>query len=665
VIEAMTPQVDCGAFPAKRCVGERVVVAADVFADGHDRVAAVLKHRAESQAEWCETPMRRLVDDRWQAAFTIQSMERHLFTVAGWVDPFATWHADLIKRLDVGQDVSVELIVGAQLVDAAGRRARAEGDAAAADLLEHAATILRGGGPEAVAAAGGPALADAMWRYPDRKTITGLGRDLVVEVDRESAGFAAWYELFPRSTATPGSDGAPRHGTFEDVVRRLPAVADMGFDVVYLPPIHPIGTSHRKGRNNAEQAEPGAPGSPWAIGSGDGGHDAIHPDLGTLEEFDALVRRAGELNLEIALDLALQASPDHPWVREHPEWFAHRPDGSIRYAENPPKKYQDIYPLDFSTRAWASLWEEILRVTRFWIDHGIRTFRVDNPHTKPFAFWEWLIAEVRRDHPETIFLAEAFTRPKVMRRLAKVGFAQSYTYFAWRTSKWDLTQYLTELTQTEMVEYFRPSLWPNTPDILTAYLVQGGRPAFVARLVLAATLGSLYGIYGPAFELMERTPREPGSEEYLHSEKYEIKTWDTDRSDSLAPLITRLNAVRRANPALHGIRSLRFSGTDNDHIICYHKRTDDWSNVILVLVNLDPTSRQSCFTDLWLDELGLAEDEQFVVRDLLTDTTYPWRGRRNFVALDRGLPAHVMEVQRLSGARPGPDADGADAGPVR
>jgi starch synthase (maltosyl-transferring) len=674
VIEHVTPEIDSGRFPAKRCVGETVVVEADVFADGHDHVAAVLRHRTASQASWCETPMRPVVNDRWRGEFSVESMERHVFTVAGWVDRFATWHADLLKRVDAGQDVAVELLVGAELVEAGARRAKAAGSAEAATLLRHAATNLRGGGPEALATAGGPTLAEAMWRYPDRRTITSLGCELVVEVDRERAGFAAWYELFPRSTAvtTPSSAPGPpgdagvdiRHGTFDDVARRLPAIAEMGFDVVYLPPIHPIGTAYRKGRNNAETPEPDAPGSPWAIGSAEGGHDAIHPELGTLEDFDALVRRADELDLEIALDLALQASPDHPWVREHSEWFAHRPDGSIRYAENPPKRYQDIYPLDFSTPAWPSLWEEILRVTRFWVGHGIRTFRVDNPHTKPFAFWEWLIAEVRRDHPETVFLAEAFTRPKVMRRLAKVGFTQSYTYFAWRAAKWELTEYLTELTQTEMVEYYRPSLWPNTPDILTAYLAEGGRPAFVARLVLAATLGALYGIYGPAFELMERTPREPGSEEYLHSEKYEIRSWDTGRADSLAPLLTQLNAVRHANPALHGIRSLRFSGTDNEQIICYHKRTDDWSNVILVLVNLDPGSRQSCFTDLWLEELGLVEGEQFVVRDLLTGATFPWRGRRNFVALDRDLPAHVLEVQRLSGARDGAGTSGPGAGPT-
>ncbi len=688
IVEAVTPQVDGGRFPAKRCLGEDVVVEADVFADGHDVVSATVLHRRESEAAWCETRMAPLVNDRFRAAFPLASLETHRFTVVGWVDAFATWLADLRKRVDAGQDVAIELRVGADLLGAAAKRARRANAMEDAALLASAAAVLRAGGPEAVAAAAGPALVEASVRHPDRRFATTFERELVVTVDRERAGFAAWYEVFPRSiwagggarrrrdvraaakasrVADSGSDsgsdsnldpdpdpvwGPGAHGTLASLTDRLPAIAEMGFDVVYLPPIHPIGRTNRKGRNNQETAEPGDPGSPWAIGAAEGGHDAIHPDLGTLREFHTLVRRAHELGMEIALDLALQASPDHPWVREHPEWFAHRPDGSIRYAENPPKIYQDIYPLDFGTPAWESLWREVHRVVRFWIEQGVRTFRVDNPHTKPFALWEWLIAEVRRDHPDVVFLAEAFTRPKVMRRLAKIGFTQSYTYFAWRTEGWELIEYLTELTQSEMVEYYRPSLWPNTPDILTAYLVDAGRPAFVARLVLAATLGSLYGIYGPAFELMEREPREPGSEEYLDSEKYQIRIWDRSDASSLVPLVTRINEIRRGNPALHGIRSLRFSGTTNDRIICYHKRTEDRSNVILVFVNLDPVNRHSCITDLWMQELGLEEDEPFVVHDLLTGERYPWIGRRNFVELDpTKMPAHVFRVERAPSAR--------------
>ncbi len=657
MIEAVTPQVDGGRFAAKRCVGEEVVVEADVFADGHDELAAVIQHRPDGSSTWCETPMTLVRNDRWRASFTIASLETYRFTVVGWIDRFASWRTDLAKRVEAGQDVSVELLVGASLVSAAARRADGDGDDRA--LLRHAATMLRAGGADAIAVAEDPGLAETVARHPDRRHATTFVPELAVEVDRPRAGFAAWYELFPRSTAPAVPGEAPRHGTFADLEARLPAIAEMGFDVVYLPPIHPIGRSYRKGPNNVEGAGPDHPGSPWAIGSRRGGHDAIHPDLGSLRDLRRMRMHAERLGLEVALDLALQASPDHPWVREHPEWFTHRPDGSIRHAENPPKKYQDIYPLDFATDAWESLWDEVLRIVRFWIGHGIRTFRVDNPHTKPFAFWEWLIAEVRRDHPDVIFLAEAFTRPKVMKRLAKLGFTQSYTYFTWRTTKHELTTYLTELTATEMAEYFRPNLWPNTPDILTAYLVDGGRPAFVARLILAATMSPLYGIYGPAFELMERTPREPGSEEYLHSEKYEIRSWPVGRRGSLRSLVGTVNRIRRENPALHELRNLRFSGTDNDQIVCYHKATADRSNAIVVLVNLDPVHRQSCFTDLWLAELGLAPDEPFVAHDLLSGARFPWVGARNYVELDPAtLPAHVLRIERTVDAADGHTASG-------
>jgi starch synthase (maltosyl-transferring) len=481
-----------------------------------------------------------------------------------------------------------------------------------------------------------------MDRYPDRSQASEHGRDLRVWVDRERARFSTWYELFPRSWS-PDPD---RHGTLADVEAQLDYVAGMGFDVLYLPPVHPIGRTKRKGRNNAVVAEPGDVGSPWAIGAEEGGHDAVHPDLGTHEDLRSLCEACRERGIDLALDLALQCSPDHPWVREHPDWFRQRPDGTTQYAENPPKRYEDIYPIDFETDDWKALWREIRRVVQVWIDLGVRVFRVDNPHTKPFAFWEWLIADVRVDHPEVLFLSEAFTRPKVMQRLAKLGFTQSYTYFAWRTARWDLTEYFTELTRTIVGEYMRPNVWPNTPDILTEQLQTGGRPMFFSRVVLAATLAASYGIYGPAFELGEWRPREPGSEEYLDSEKYQLRRWDRDSEWSLAPVIARLNAIRRDHPALQTNVGLVFHPTDNDRFLCYSKRDPEADDTILCIVNLDPYTTQSGWTALDLAALGLT-DEPFQVHDLLGEGRYVWQGAHNFVQLDpSSLPAHVFAVRR-------------------
>jgi starch synthase (maltosyl-transferring) len=466
-------------------------------------------------------------------------------------------------------------------------------------------------------------------------------RTFQVWVDRERARFGAWYEIFPRST----SPAPARSGTLRDLCRRLPAIADLGFDVVYLPPIHPIGHSYRKGPNNALDAAPGDPGSPWAIGSEDGGHTAIDPALGSIEDFDAMTAEAGRLGLEIALDLAFQCSPDHPWVREHPEWFRRRADGSIRYAENPPKKYQDIYPLDFAGEAWRSLWDAALDVVRFWMAHGVRIFRVDNPHTKALPFWEWLIGEIHASDPDVVFLSEAFTRPPVMRYLAKAGFSQSYTYFTWRNTKAELTEYFTELTQTGVREYLRPNLFTNTPDILHAYLQKGGRPAFEARLLLAATLGASYGIYS-GFELCEARAV-PGTEEYLDSEKYQVRHWDWDRPGHIKELIARVNAIRRARPALHADRPLRFCATDNPEIIAYTKYTDDGSDVVLVVVNLDPAHMQHGFVQAPIDLLGLAPGPEalFNARDLMDDTNYVWRGEWNYVRLDPGVrQGHILEL---------------------
>jgi starch synthase (maltosyl-transferring) len=485
-----------------------------------------------------------------------------------------------------------------------------------------------------------------MARWPDRRRAVRYRRELAVEAAPARAGFSAWYEMFPRSAAPePG-----RHGTFADVEARLPYVAGMGFDILYLPPVHPIGRTNRKGKNNALLASPDDPGSPWAIGSEEGGHKAVHPQLGTLAGFRRLVEKAKEFGIEIALDIALQCSPDHPYVKEHPEWFRWRPDGTIQYAENPPKKYEDIYPLDFETRDWRALWEEVLSIFLFWMEQGVRIFRVDNPHTKPFRFWEWLIAQLKRVRPDVILLSEAFTRPKIMYHLAKLGFTQSYTYFAWRNSKWELTEYFRELTQPPVVDFFRPNVWPNTPDILTEYLQRGGRPAFAVRLVLAATLCANYGIYGPAFELCESVAREPGSEEYLNSEKYEIKYWDLTRPDSLAGLITRVNAIRRENPALHSDRSLRFHYVDNEQIICYSKRSRDGANTIVTVVNLDPHHVQAGFVDIPVDEWGVAET--YTVRDLLDGAEYRWQGRRNYVELDpQRRPAHILRLEPAEGAQ--------------
>jgi starch synthase (maltosyl-transferring) len=643
VIEGVSPEIDGGRFPIKRAVGEPVVVEADIFADGHEELAGVLRYRHEDAPQWTEAALAPLGNDRWRGAFAVAELGRYRYTLEGWIDRFATWRRDLGRRVEAGQDVAVDLAIGAGLVRAAGWRA-APSDAAR--LAAHA-DVLAAGGDEALRLALSRELADLMRRYPDRADAAAYDRELVVVVDRERARAGAWYEMFPRSCAPePG-----RHGTFADCEARLPYVASMGFDVLYLPPIHPIGRTHRKGRNNAEAAGPGDPGSPWAIGGPEGGHTAVHPELGTLADFRRLLGRARGYGIEVALDLAFQCSPDHPYVAEHPEWFRRRPDGTIQHAENPPKKYQDTYPLDFETPAWRALWEELRGVVQFWVDQGVRIFRVDNPHTKPFQFWEWLIGEITREHPDVLFLAEAFTRPKVMYRLAKLGFNQSYTYFAWRNTKQELTDYFTELVQTPVREFFRPHLWPNTPDILTAYLQEGGRPAFAVRLVLAATLGASYGIYGPAFELCERRSAAPGapppaSEEYLNSEKYEIRHWDLDRPDSLRDLIARVNRIRRENPALRHDWSLRFHGIDDGELLCYSKQTPDRANVVLVVVNLDPHRPRSGWTDLSLDVLGVAPGRPYVVHDLLDGARYSWRDARNYVQLDpRTAPAHIFRVE--------------------
>ncbi|HEX9446225.1 MAG TPA: alpha-1,4-glucan--maltose-1-phosphate maltosyltransferase [Candidatus Binatia bacterium] len=636
VIENVKPEIDGGRFAVKRTVGEKVAVEADIFADGHDLLSAVLKYRSRKNPDWTEAPMAPLGNDRWRAEFTAGEMGRYLYTIEAWVDRFKTWLSGLGKKIAAGQDVSPDLLLGAELVEKAGKRASAEDR----KRLKYHADSLRADAEKKISRNVEEDLVRLMEKYSDRRFATRYEKELAVTVDREKAGFSTWYELFPRSFVNrPGA-----HGAFKDLEQSLPYVASMGFDVLYLPPIHPIGRAHRKGKNNALAAAPGDPGSPWAIGSDEGGHKSVHPQLGTLEDFKRLVGKAKDNGLEVALDIAFQCAPDHPYVKQHPEWFRKRPDGTVQFAENPPKKYEDIVPLDFESQAWRELWDELKSIVVFWADQGVRIFRLDNPHTKPFRFWDWLVAEIKELYPDAIFLSEAFTRPKIMYRLAKGGLTQSYTYFTWRRTKAELIEYFEELAGTEVAEFFRPNLWTNTPDILMDYLQTGGRPAFLARYVMAATLGANCGVYGPAFELMENRPREAASEEYLNAEKYEIKRWDLEKPDSLKDFIAAVNRIRKENRALQSDRSLRFHAVDNDHILCYSKRTDDGKNAILIVVNLDFRYKQSGWVNLSTDALGL-DDRPYEVHDLLTDAKYSWRGARNYVELDpRKLPAHIFRV---------------------
>jgi starch synthase (maltosyl-transferring) len=644
VIENCSPAVDGGRFAAKRVVGDRVDVEADCFADGHDAVAARVLWRREEETAWREAPMRFLGNDRWRGSFVVDALGRYRYTVTAWVDHFLSWHHDLTRRVDP-EDIRIAALVGAELVEGAAKRA--EKHARGADgkrLADWAARLRAGGEAPALKSLGlDEELLELANRYPDRSLALTYPTEFPLVVDPERARFSAWYELFPRSASpTPGA-----HGTFRDVEARLPYVSELGFDVLYFPPIHPIGRERRKGKNNSLSPTPEDVGSPWAIGAAEGGHKALHPQLGTLADFRRLVARARELGIEVALDIAFQCAPDHPYIREHPAWFRWRPDGTVQYAENPPKKYQDIFPFNFESHEWQALWDELASVFEFWIEEGVRIFRVDNPHTKPFAFWEWAIARLKGKHPEAIFLAEAFTRPKVMHRLAKLGYTQSYTYFAWRNTKQELTEYFTELTQGPGREYFRPNIWPNTPDILTEYLQFGGRPAFMARLVLAATLAASYGIYGPAFELLEARPRDPGGEEYLDSEKYQIRAWDLERGDSLREFIARVNKIRRDNPALQSDWSLRFLPVDNESIICCAKSTPDLENVIITVVNVDPYHTQAGWVELDLAALGVDERSPYQMHELLTGARYLWHGARNYVSLDvTRAPAQIFRLRR-------------------
>lgn len=640
VIERISPAVDCGRFPIKRVRGERVVVEADVFTDGHDLLHCVVQYRPEGAQEWHEEPMHPLGNDRWRGAFSVNTLGRYSYRICAWVDHFKSWQHELARRVGA-DDIVLALQSGATLIAAAAKRAPV-GDA---ERLATWAEVLTSDKPisERRDAAARNDLSQLMLRHVDRSLATYSDPELSIIVDPELARFSAWYEFFPRSCASNES----RHGTFKDCENFLEYVAKMGFDIVYLPPVHPIGRVKRKGRNNTLNPQPEDPGSPWAIGAAVGGHKAIHPELGNLDDFRAFVAKARSLNLEVALDIAFQCAPDHPYVTTHPEWFRWRPDGTVQYAENPPKKYQDIYPFHFEGDAWQSLWDELLSVFLFWIENGITIFRVDNPHTKPYSFWEWALTEIKRRHPQTIFLSEAFARPRVLHRLAKLGFTQSYNYFPWRNTKWEITDYLTELTRSDCREYLRPNLWPNTPDILTEYLQIGGRPAFMARFVLAATLGASYGIYGPAFECLDNTPREPGSEEYLDSEKYQLRQWNLDQPDSLRHYIARVNAIRRDSPALRQAWNLHFYPVDNEQLICYAKYSDDLTDVILVVVNLDPFHTQAGWVELPLGQLQLDAHHPYQMHDLLGGGRFLWNGARNYVELNpHSSPAHIFRLRR-------------------
>jgi len=639
VIDAVLPSVDGGRFAVKCVAGEPLAIVAHCFADGHDVLRVMLRWCAERDKAPHEVEMVPEGNDVWRASFTPPLPGRYRYHVAAWVDGWRSWRHDLERRVDA-DDIRIALLAGAALLDAASARAKGEDRKALKAAAKRLPAAAGDAGLDAEArkhVALDEALAELCDRYPDRRFETVSTPELPLTADRERARYSTWYEMFPRSA----SEHAGRHGTLRDVEARLPHVAEMGFDVLYLPPIHPIGREKRKGRNNALEAEPGDVGSPWAIGAEEGGHKAIHPQLGDESDFARLVQRAAAHGIEVALDVAFQCAPDHPYVKAHPGWFRTRPDGSVQYAENPPKKYQDIYPFDFESDDWQALWIELKGVFEHWIERGVRIFRVDNPHTKAFAFWEWAIGEIRRAHPDVLFLSEAFTRPKVMHRLAKLGFSQSYTYFTWRNGKRELTDYFTELAHGPGRDYFRPNVWPNTPDILGLQLHGGGRPIFAARLVLAATLAASYGIYGPAYELMENTPRSAGSEEYLHSEKYELRRWDLSRADSLAPLIARVNRIRRDNPALHADRSLVFLDIDNDQLIAYCKQSGD--NVIVTVVNLDSAHRQSG----WLDLGAAGVEGSLQLHDLLSDQHFAWQSARGFILLDPAhAPAHVFRVIR-------------------
>lgn len=657
IIEAISPLIDGGRHPIKRAVGEDLAVEADIFKDGHDEMCAVLKWRKVGAANWHETAMRPVVNDRWSGVLHLYENTDYEYTIEAWGDAFLSWAHDFQKRVTGGQkDVTSELLEGVHLVEAAAGRLRAAGvNAPTGTDAERDADQLEVLGKRLGAASAAEAaemcdwseLLTLMLAVPDRSQSVEQTPYLRVSVQRERAVFASWYEFFPRSAEGKADVGS----TFRDCLGRVDDARRMGFDVIYFPPIHPIGTTKRKGRNNSVTCEPGEPGVPYAIGNrhqkcpNGGGHRDVAPELGTMRDFEWLVKEIHQRGMEVALDFAINCSPDHPYVHEHPDWFFKRPDGTIKYAENPPKKYEDVYPLNYYNPDWEALWAELTDVILFWCSKKVRIFRVDNPHTKPVAFWEYLIHRVRKEYPDAIFLSEAFTRPKMMKVLAKVGYQQSYTYFTWRNSKQEIIEYFTELTQTEMAEYFLGNLFVNTPDILPWFLQEGGRPAFLIRAVLATTLSPVWGMYS-GYELCENAAV-PGKEEYYDSEKYQFKGRDWDAPGNIKEYIARLNAIRHGNRALHGYRNLRFHPADNDHVLCYSKTTPALDNILVVIVSVDPYHKRTSYVELPLEDFGIGTDETYQVHDLLTDERYLWKGARNYVELDPATkPAHVFRVRR-------------------
>lgn len=638
VIDAVRPSVDRGTFPVKRVLGERVRIEADIIADGHEQLGCVLLHR-RCDGEWSEQRMQATHNDLWLADMHPDAIGAWCLKVRAWIDPFLTWTHDLARRVEADQDIAVDLEIGAAIVADTARNGRdLSGKTTAA--INRWVERLRADDPQQdrALAAMGDELQELMWAHSPRR-FADESPEVPLWVDRPLARCSAWYEMFPRSAAAePG-----KHGTLRDVIARLDYVDEMGFDILYLPPIHPIGKAARKGRNNASAAEPGDVGSPWAVGGDEGGHKAIHPDLGDFDDFADLVSEAKKRDIEVALDIAFQCSPDHPYVKDHPGWFKHRPDGTVQYAENPPKKYQDIYPFDFECEDAEGLWQELKSVFTFWIERGVTVFRVDNPHTKPFAFWDWVIAEIQRDHPQAIFLSEAFTRPKKMYRLAKGGFTQSYTYFAWRDSPADLRLYLEEISKPPVSDFMRPSFWPNTPDILTDYLRDGGRPAAIARFTLAATLSPSYGIYGPVYELCDFAQR-PGSEENLDNEKYQLRHWDRDDRWSLRHYIGVINRIRREHPALHELTNVSFHTADNPAHAAYSKRDEATGDTLFCVVNTNPFEEQWGTVRLDLALLGQSSECPFVVEDLLTGVRHRWQGADQTIGLGPGA-AHIFHVE--------------------
>lgn len=640
VISNVSPQIEGGRYPAKAVVNDRVSIAADIFSDGHDEIAARVLFKHSDERKWSEAAMYPVMNDRWEAVLQLTRTGFYQFRIQGWVDHFTTWQNGLKKKYEAGQDIEMELRIGADMIESVALRSRG---AESAMLVKWSAGLNDAEDPASgVVLALNDGLPSLMKRAREEDMVSTYPQTMLIEVERQRAAFSSWYELFPRSAAAePG-----KHGTFKDVKRLLPRVAKMGFDVLYFPPVHPIGEDKRKGKNNSLQAGPEDPGSPWAVGNRAGGHKAIHPQLGTPADFKSLVKEAKKLNIEIAMDIAYQCAPDHPYVKEHPQWFKWRPDGTVQYAENPPKKYEDILPINFETEDWENLWKELKSVVEYWIDQGVTIFRIDNPHTKAFGFWEWMIREVRKKHPEVIFLAEAFTRPRLMERLAKAGFNQSYTYFSWRNSKYELEEYMRELTTTDLRYYFRPNFWPNTPDILPPFLSWGGENAHILRLVLAATLSSSYGIYGPVYEFCINTPH-PGKEEYTDNEKYEIKHWDWDRYTRIREVITRVNRIRNQNAALQTTWNVEFAESSNEQIICYGKADHDKGNRLIVVVNLDPNNTQGAYVRVPLWQLGLRYGEPYIVRDLLSGSKYKWTDEWNYVQLNPfEMPAHIFKVEQ-------------------